>query len=319
VCVCVCFLLLSKQYRLDDPLCWGVLPALSYLESRRIRWTLGASDICFTNPVYSAFFNSGQTIETHRGKGIYQRAVDLAIQKLDSGRWVSPVSSSPSFPPAPHLLVSRPEDQVHIFPEGKVNQPVRREGTHNGGVERHPLLRFHWGVSRILLEAGHHVEIIPMWLQGPSVLRQTPDFDQMMHILTTRSTYPTGFDQIMPETRSFPRFLPRLGARVSVSFGVPVTDRLRPLVVDDPPPIPRPGSYAADLPPPAPEPRTLPRYHQRAVPLTGADPDTLQRPTPPDYSGDPAETIDRRIEIARVLREEVDKLGRRSEARRSAA
>ncbi len=36
--------------RLDDPVAWGVLPTRFYRDSRRIRWTLGASDIMFTNP-----------------------------------------------------------------------------------------------------------------------------------------------------------------------------------------------------------------------------------------------------------------------------
>ena len=37
-------------FRLDDPLTWGILPARTYLDSHLTRWTLGASDIIFTNP-----------------------------------------------------------------------------------------------------------------------------------------------------------------------------------------------------------------------------------------------------------------------------
>jgi monolysocardiolipin acyltransferase len=36
--------------RLDDPLMWGILPASHYTRARPMRWSLGASDICFTNP-----------------------------------------------------------------------------------------------------------------------------------------------------------------------------------------------------------------------------------------------------------------------------
>jgi monolysocardiolipin acyltransferase len=115
----------------------------------------------------------------------------------------------------------------------------------------------------------------------------------------------------MPENRSFPRFLPRLGARLSVTFGEPITDRLKSLVVDDPPPIPRPGPPASSS-----SPRSTPPRHQPTILAAADDPDTLQRPVPPDYSGDPAETVERRIKIARVLREEVDKLGRREAARK---
>jgi len=38
--------------------------------------------------VFSAFFRKGQVIETFRGAGIYQPAVDLAIEKLRAGAWV---------------------------------------------------------------------------------------------------------------------------------------------------------------------------------------------------------------------------------------
>jgi monolysocardiolipin acyltransferase len=38
--------------------------------------------------IFSTFFSLGQTIETFRGKGIYQAAVDIAIQKVNLGSWV---------------------------------------------------------------------------------------------------------------------------------------------------------------------------------------------------------------------------------------
>jgi hypothetical protein len=39
--------------------------------------------------LFSAFFRNGQVIETFRGKGIWQPAVDLAIEKVNNGGWVS--------------------------------------------------------------------------------------------------------------------------------------------------------------------------------------------------------------------------------------
>lgn len=38
--------------------------------------------------VFSAFFRKGQVLETFRGKGIYQTAVDKAIENLNQGEWV---------------------------------------------------------------------------------------------------------------------------------------------------------------------------------------------------------------------------------------
>lgn len=43
----------------------------------------------FTNSVFSKFFNLGQVIETHRGAGIFQEAIDRAVKLLQEGNWVS--------------------------------------------------------------------------------------------------------------------------------------------------------------------------------------------------------------------------------------
>ncbi|PPQ92361.1 hypothetical protein CVT25_008711 [Psilocybe cyanescens] len=168
---------------LDDPVTWGILPAHYYLSSRTTRWALGASDIMFTNPVFSTFFSLGQTLETFRGKGIYQDAVDTAILKLDQGQW------------------------VHLYGEGKVNQPKDYRRDKEGRV---CIPIFKWGVGRILMETNVPPVVIPMWL--------------------------TGFDQLMPEGRPFPnKYLPRIGARMSVTFGQPISaDKLRESLVVSP-------------------------------------------------------------------------------------
>ncbi|KAJ3867662.1 acyltransferase-domain-containing protein [Lentinula novae-zelandiae] len=162
---------------LDDPVTWGILPVTYYLRSSRFtRWTLGASDIMFTNSVFSTFFRYGQVFETFRGKGIYQPAVDNAIEKLDQGCW------------------------VHLFGEGKVNQPDTYQKDENGFAV---LPRFKWGVGRILSSTARSPIVIPMWI--------------------------TGFDKLMPEGRSFPfKYFPRIGARLSITFGEPLPlDQIR--------------------------------------------------------------------------------------------
>lgn len=107
---------------LDDPLTFAAIMPLSTFfpfagpshTSRNSRWTLGASDILFTNAFLGKFFNLGQVIETHRGGGIFQPAVDEAVKLVQSGEW------------------------IHVFPEGKVNQRITNP---EGG-----LLRFKWGL-----------------------------------------------------------------------------------------------------------------------------------------------------------------------------
>ena len=76
-------------------------------------------DFRTTDSVFSTFFRLGQTIETFRGQGIYQKAVDAASHKVDNGGW------------------------VHLFSEGKVNQPQAYPIDFEG-LARLP--RFKWGV-----------------------------------------------------------------------------------------------------------------------------------------------------------------------------
>jgi len=52
---------------------------------------------------------------------------------------------------------------------------------------------FKWGVSRLILESDPVPDIVPMWVEG--------------------------LDRVMHETREFPRFLPRPGKSVSITFG----------------------------------------------------------------------------------------------------
>jgi monolysocardiolipin acyltransferase len=96
----------------------GVSPAAQLIAAR---------DIMFTNSAFSKFFELGQVISTERGGGIFQPAIDQAIQLLQNGEWVS----------AHQRLQVSP--QIHIFPEGKVNQ---KSSNPEGG-----LLRFKWGMQ----------------------------------------------------------------------------------------------------------------------------------------------------------------------------
>ncbi|EPQ53267.1 acyltransferase-domain-containing protein [Gloeophyllum trabeum ATCC 11539] len=123
---------------LDDPLIWGIMPWRSFLSERTTRWALGAADIIFTNPIFSAFFRNGQVLETFRGKGIYQPSVDTAVSKLNRGGW------------------------VHLFGEGKVYQP--RDYREEHGMAH--LARFKWGIGRMLMETALPPTVIPMWLTG---------------------------------------------------------------------------------------------------------------------------------------------------------
>lgn len=104
-------------------------PAISCSRIRRFAHVLMDTPDPTICSIMSKFFSLGQVIETVRGGGIFQPAIDDAIRKLGDGEWVGrPIDADSA------LTVS----QVNIFPEGKVNQP----NLHPPGGMR----RFKWGV-----------------------------------------------------------------------------------------------------------------------------------------------------------------------------
>lgn len=109
---------------MDDPLVIASLLSPSNLfDANKLRWTLCATDRCFRNPVTSAFFRCVKVLPVSRGDGIYQKGMDMAIAKLNSGGW------------------------VHIFPEGTRS---RDGGRTMGSAKR--------GVGRMVLDS----DIIPL-------------------------------------------------------------------------------------------------------------------------------------------------------------
>ncbi|KNE57285.1 hypothetical protein AMAG_03017 [Allomyces macrogynus ATCC 38327] len=115
---------------LDDPIIWGALP-FSIFNTRvnKLRWTLGAQEICYKNGPLSYFFTAGKTVPIVRGHGVYQPAMDFATERLGKGDW------------------------VHIFPEGKVHQ----EDT---------MLPFRWGVGRLILDSTRPPLLLPIYHRG---------------------------------------------------------------------------------------------------------------------------------------------------------
>ena len=205
---------------IDDPLVWGVLPfsfTATYLHMNH-RWTLGSHDLCFKNGLISHFFTLGQTLPTHRLKhspygGLAQSTMTESVRilsRIDTKRsawsphaaenaiWPSDcvdpfsgVAPAPAFRSyhadsrsylAPSRYACNSYGWIHIFPEGFVHQSQGKT-----------LRYFKWGVARLILEPVECPVVVPMFVDGT--------------------------DQIMHESRGFPRFLPRFGKHVSVTFG----------------------------------------------------------------------------------------------------
>ncbi|KAF9691776.1 hypothetical protein EKO04_010363 [Ascochyta lentis] len=199
---------------MDDPILWGILPLSYMFTPDNLRWGLASYDLCFTNKGLSTFFTFGQTLPTHRSAhsqhgGLFQPTITQAIRLLSRGPFlyandapekpttslkspdlIDPFSSghltfstngTDTFP-APSQYTRRRHAWVHIFPEGMIHQSEQR-------IMRY----FKWGVSRLVLESEPMPDIVPIFIEG--------------------------FDDIMSEERTFPRFIPRAFKNVRVTFG----------------------------------------------------------------------------------------------------
>ncbi|KAG9774092.1 hypothetical protein KCU88_g5568, partial [Aureobasidium melanogenum] len=212
---------------LDDPLIWGVLP-LSFAAFHGYmnhRWGFGSHDICFQNSPLSHFFTLGQVLPTHRTAhspygGPFQATMTEGVRLLSkistskpslcphnnprlhqsyhTPSWprdcVDPFSDlapSPSYPSqpsderwyhAPSRYACNAYSWLHIFPEGMIHQ-----------AENQTMRYFKWGVARLILEPPECPDVVPMFIEGT--------------------------DHVMHESRKFPRFLPRIGKKITVTFG----------------------------------------------------------------------------------------------------
>ena len=83
----------------------------------------------FTNRLFSRFFDNGQVIDTIRGGGIFQPAVDKAIKLLEDGEWVCQHVLSAGLMVDTYL--SRGQDQPNHY------KPRRRFGTVQMGRVSH--------------------------------------------------------------------------------------------------------------------------------------------------------------------------------------
>jgi monolysocardiolipin acyltransferase len=229
---------------MDDPLIWGVLP-LSFTAFHGYmnnRWSFGSHDICFKGPFLSHFFTLGQTLPTQRlaysrWGGPFQPTMTEAVRLFSEINTHKPVSC-PHLPQSiyhkPHWPVdcvdpfsefayaSQPFDEqryylppsryatnsyawVHIFPEGMIHQSQDMR-----------MRYFKWGVARMILEPPECPDVVPIFIEGTN--------------------------EVMHESRAFPRFIPRAGKNITVTFGKQVDTnavfgdlrtRWRDLVVQD--------------------------------------------------------------------------------------
>ncbi|XP_051145671.1 uncharacterized protein LOC127261381 isoform X1 [Andrographis paniculata] len=171
---------------MDDPLVIAsLLPPSMMFDANGVRWTLCASDRCFTNPVTSAFFKYVKVFPVSRGDGLYQKGMDLAISKLNRGGW------------------------VHIFPEGSRSR--------DGGKTIRPAKR---GIGRLVLDADNVPLVVPFVHTGmQEVMPVGAKFPKIGKTVTILVGEPISFDDIIEGDReSIPRgeLYDAVSARISI-------------------------------------------------------------------------------------------------------
>ena len=97
------------------------------LNARKMRWSIGAKELIFTNQLFNYFFSRGKVIPVIRGAGVYQDAVNFCVDRLNDGNW------------------------VHVFPQGKVTLDS---------------VRLKWGVGRMVADCIKTPVILPFWHVG---------------------------------------------------------------------------------------------------------------------------------------------------------
>lgn len=119
---------------LDDPLLYSILTGkIGTKWPTRQRWTIGASELCFGGPIVGLFCRLCKVLPVTRGQGIWHPFMDDAVG-----------------------AISAPTDNwIHLFPEGRVHQDP--EGK---------LLRFKWGVGRLVADPDVTPLVIPIHIEG---------------------------------------------------------------------------------------------------------------------------------------------------------
>lgn len=96
----------------DDPLLFGLLPTKLLLSHNqgKMRWSLGAKEILFINPLFSSFFSAGKVLPIERGAGLFQPSMLECHSLLKKGDW------------------------IHIFPEGQIYPHSSQLGPFKWGI-----------------------------------------------------------------------------------------------------------------------------------------------------------------------------------------
>lgn len=180
---------MNHMSAVDDPGFFAALPWRFLLDHETIRWGFGADNLCFSNKLFSGFFNLGKILGCGRfGAGIYQPCIDAAIRILSpddtldlellpaptisrSDQYKSVILQEVNAKPLVSIsrnsttelmrkspFVRTKTSWFHVFPEGFV---LQLEPPHNNSMRY-----FKWGVSRLILESTRPPVVLPIYSYG---------------------------------------------------------------------------------------------------------------------------------------------------------
>lgn len=146
---------MNHMSMVDDPTVWATFPLRFYTGLDRVRWCLGANNICFQNTFMSYFFSLGKVLSTQRfGAGPFQKSIDASVRLMSTDdKMLS--DRDPKYK-LPYVQNSPP--WLHIYPEGFV---LQLKPPHNNSMRY-----FKWGVTRVILESTVPPVIVPIFTTG---------------------------------------------------------------------------------------------------------------------------------------------------------
>jgi len=166
---------------IDDPILWGALFPWKWIcNPIKHRWSAAAHDVCFTKNFHTIFFAFGKTFPIVRGKGIYQPAMDFAVELLKEYQF------------------------LHVFPQGKVVQESDLDDQNINIItkanynelsltckeDENKSYCFKWGIARLILDLitdTQSIEVLPF--------------------------YHLGMDKVLPNIKPY---IPQIGKKVTV-------------------------------------------------------------------------------------------------------
>lgn len=162
---------------LDDPMLFSAMFPLSFFFSehrhRRVRWSICAREVCYSNTVLGQFFKSGKTLPIERGAGLHQPVMQVVAKSVARGDW------------------------VHVFPEGKVHYNEK-------------LGPLKWGVGKLFCDAfllsGRMPMVVPFHHVGMSkVLPKGSRVPRMGHHVKVRVGDPIDLSDVVDLCKSSTR------------------------------------------------------------------------------------------------------------------